>query len=285
MQKFYLIFIFLYVTCITNAQTKEYSLERCNELLTSNNISECIIECEKVLFYSNIPSEHKQALFIKGNVLKNQKDYRKAADVFSQIKINSPKDSLFYSKTYEISLCYYLVGQYNEAINNIKQWEIYNPNKITLDLLVLKTLCMNSLFDFSNAKNELGSYFENQGINSEVRERFDELYKKRKLPKKRNPELAENLSMILPGLGQCYSSRWGEGAVSFLLNAGALSFGIYHIYYKYYFTGYVVGFTLLNKFHSGGKRRAYILAETKNKKSISRFNEKLVTLYEELVKH
>lgn len=282
MLKYYLTFIFLCATFIINSQNIPYSLNNCNQLLKSNKHIECIIECERVLFHSNSPREQKQALSIKGKALKNQHQFSKAAETFQQIRITSSKDTLFNEKFYEEALCNYLAGNFENTINIIQQFEFLSNNKIsTSDIILIKILSLNSLFKFEESKELLLKYLNFTNSNDKIIATVNNLYKKRNIPKKKNPELAKNMSMIIPGLGHIYADRWIEGGISLALNAGALAFGIYHIYYGYYFTGYVVGFSLLHKFHSGGMKRSYILVETKNKKNIANFNKQFLSFWEQ----
>jgi len=277
MLKYFLIYIFLCVTYITNAQNTNYSIDKCNNYLKNSQYLDCIIECERILFYTDSLNIKKQALLIKGLAEKKQHKYTKASETFSQLRITNPNDSLFTIKTYQTALCNYLAENYEEAINTITQWEIFNNQKdINEDIILIKILSLNSLFRFKEAHIEVNKL----NTNSNTVLKLNKLYHKRKTPRRKNPELSKNMSMIIPGLGQCYSSRWVEGGVSFILNAGALAFGGYHIYQGYYFTGYITGFTLLHKFHSGGMKRSATLAETRNKKNIIKYNQKFIEIWE-----
>lgn len=282
MPRFYLTFIFLCVIFIINAEnTEHFSIERADSFLIKGNYLDCIIECEKILYYSKSADLHRDALIIKGEALKIQGEYHKAAESFNQIRILSPDDSLFHLKIYELALCQYLAGDHNNVLTTITKWEQYNNKKnLPADILLVKVLAQNSLFQFSEAYQELSEWLQQ---NNYASREFERLYKKRSCPKKKNPEHAKNMSMIIPGLGQFYSSRCIEGGISFILNAGALTFGVYHIYLGYYFTGYVTGFTLLHKFHSGGMRRSEVLAKTKNEKNIIEFNKKFINIWKETI--
>ncbi|GAF05901.1 hypothetical protein [Saccharicrinis fermentans] len=283
MQKSCLIFIFLCVTFIINSQNHNYSLEYCWKLLSENKHTECVIECERVLFYSGSPEDQKNALFIKGLSLKQQLDFNKAADTFNQIRITSSESTFFNEKFYEQSLCNYLAGDFENALTNINQYEyLSHGDTIPNEILLVKILSLNSLFHFEDAKNATLALITNNNLNSELINSTENLFRRKNCPRKKNPEKAKNLSMIVPGLGHIYAGRWVEGGISFVLNAGALSFGLYNIYIEYYFTGYVIGFTLLNKFHSGGMKRSYILAETKNKRNIVNFNQHFLELWRQI---
>ncbi len=285
MQKSCLTFIFLCVTFTISSQNNNYSLEYCQELLNNNKHTECIIECERVLFYSSLPEDQKKALYLKGLSLKQQLDFNKAAETFNQIRITSISDTLYTNKFYEESLCNYLAGNFETALTNINQYEYLSSNKIIPgSILMVKILCLNSMFEFEEAKNTTLTLIRNNHLDSTLICDTKDLYRRKNYPRKKNPETAKNLSMVMPGLGHIYSGRWVEGSISFVLNAGALTFGIYNIYINYYFTGYVIGFTLLNKFHSGGMKRSYILAETKNERNISHFNKRFLELWKQINK-
>lgn len=56
------------------------------------------------------------------------------------------------------------------------------------------------------------------------------------------------------------------------MNAGLLGFSLYEFYTKFYFTGYMVGLTSLNKIYHSGMHRANILATETNKITMNKFN-------------
>jgi len=56
------------------------------------------------------------------------------------------------------------------------------------------------------------------------------------------------------------------------MNAGLLGFSLYEFYTKFYFTGYLVGLTSLNKIYHSGMHRANILATETNKIAMNKFN-------------
>ncbi|MEZ5199231.1 MAG: hypothetical protein R2764_23450, partial [Bacteroidales bacterium] len=75
---------------------------------------------------------------------------------------------------------------------------------------------------------------------------------------------AENWSRFIPGTGQIYAGRAGEGTVNFLINASVLTFAGFQVYNGFYITGYLAGLGFFNKTYHGGIKRAGVLASYKN---------------------
>lgn len=186
--------------------------------------------------------------------------------------IRDPEDTLFTMRAYELALAQYMTEDYQDALNTIENCVIMlQEGKTAVQrLLTLKVLCHNHLFQFKKAEEVL-SQMQHQTSKEQSKIYASAIQKYSDSPKYKDPEKARHLS-ILPGLGQVYTGKVVEGGISFLLNASALSFGAWQVYSGHYFTGYVVGVTLLQKFHSGGQHRAELLAIQKNRKNILEFN-------------
>ncbi len=191
--------------------------------------------------------------------------------------IRAPEDTLFTMRAYELALAQYMTEDYQDALNTLENCVIMlsEENTATGSLLTLKALCHNQLFQFDEGERTLIQL--QQLVPEEQAILYAKAIKKYEdTPKYKDPEKARHLS-LLPGLGQVYTGKVFEGGISFLLNASALGFGAWQVYSGYYFTGYVVGVTLLQKFHSGGQHRAELLAVQKNRKNILEFNTEITT--------
>jgi hypothetical protein len=107
---------------------------------------------------------------------------------------------------------------------------------------------------------------------AEMQQMVNNLYSRRNLPRIRSIKKAENWSRFLPGSGQIYAGKTGEGIVNFLLNASILAFSAQQAYNGFYITGYLAGLGFFNKTYQGGIKRSGILASQKNKELIVNFN-------------
>ncbi len=202
--------------------------------------------------------------------------YEKTEEELNRIGIRNPNDTLFPLKAYEMAFAQYMTGNYQGTLSTIETYGVMISGKhaVMPGLLTVKVLCYNHLFEFEKAQNTLQQLAKIS--NSRDSLRYTGLLKYyQDAPRHKNPETARYLS-ILPGLGQVYCGKVFEGGLSFLLNASALGFGAWEVYSGYYFTGYVVGVTLLQKFHSGGQHRAELLAKQVNKMNILEFNQLIV---------
>lgn len=207
-------------------------------------------------------------------IFKKRRAYNNAIATIERINLRNPSNPLFAKKAYQLAFCQYMAGNYQDAIGTIDLYNSMLADDIECKqkLLKLKVFSHNHLFEFEEARKTLGELKkhtdEDLSIN-QIQSLYDDA------PNYKNPEKAKHLS-ILPGLGQVYCGDFFEGSMNFLLNASALGFGAWQVYSGYYFTGYVVGITLLQKFHSGGQHRAQILARQKNRENALKFNVKIV---------
>ncbi|PZX16878.1 hypothetical protein LX69_01692 [Breznakibacter xylanolyticus] len=279
MRKFFSIFISLCVIYTIDVHSQSLPVfNRVDSLMLAGSFFQASIECDRVMFNSDSMELNRIALLKKAYAQKSMGNYEKAIELLTQFRpANNHQDSLWVVKFSELALCHFLDKNFESSLaalagirnESIKSEQFY-------DIRLLKIVNLNSLYRFEEAKELMESAFVDCHLDCS---QVDMIYRKRYLPKRRNPETAKNLSMIIPGSGHVYSGRFGEGGINFLLNAGALSFGVYHIYYGYFFSGYVIGFTLLHKFHSGGMHRAEILAEAKNLRDMTRFNESVINCF------
>lgn len=268
--------MFLCVTFSTSARENRSSdiFDKADSVVNTGNLLAGMVELERIVFQSNDIGIQRLAIFKKAMLRKQQAEYQKATNELERIGIRNPQDSLFAMKAYQLAFCHYMAGEYKDALGTIDLYGTILDDKAPekQDLLKLKVLCHNHLFEFEKAKSTIKELDQKQ-----PQKNLDHLLSfYDQAPRLKDPEKARHLS-IIPGLGQAYSGKILEGSVSFLLNASALGYGVWQVYSGYYFTGYVVGVTLLQKFHSGGQHRAEILAKQKNKENALNFNQKVIS--------
>ena len=235
-----------------------------------------LVEYERIVYQNQDAGIKKQAIFKKALVYKAMGNYEKTEEELNRIGIRNPTDTLFPLKAYEMAFAQYMTGYYQAALSTIETYGVMisGEHKVMPGLLTLKILCYNQLFKFNMAEKTIHQLAGLSDTSDSLK--YTNLLKYyEKAPRFKNPETAKHLS-ILPGLGQVYCGKVFEGGLSFLLNASALGFGAWEVYSGYYLTGYVVGVTLLQKFHSGGQHRAELLAKQVNEKNILEFNQLIV---------
>lgn len=247
-------------------------------MAVSGNMTGSAVEYERIVFFSDDADSKREAIYKKALAYKNAGKYEKASVTLERLNIRNPEDTLFAQKNYQLAFCQYMNGNYNDAINTIELYEAISSKENTIKpkILTIKIFCYNHLFEFDKANETLTKLEKLSNTNGNFQE-IKNMYVNS--PKYKNPEKARHLS-LLPGLGQVYCGEIVEGSFNFLLNASALGFGAWQVWNGYYFTGYVVGVTLLQKFHSGGQHRAEIIAREKNIENASEFNRKIIQKFD-----
>ena len=245
------------------------------------------IEYERIIFYSKDVNEIIKAKYSKALCYRFLNDNERAVNELQNINIINLNKSLREKIIYERVFNLYCLKKYNEALINIERFSLYeNKTSDSRNLIPYNILCLNSLMEWDKGRKVFIQHIEGLDIDkdkkNEYTERVGKLYSKKNIPKYYNPEKASNLSRFIPGAGQFYTGNIKEGFFAFGMNAGLAALGIYHLYYKYYFTAYVVGFGLFYESYSGGMRRVEILAESKNTETMDKFNKKCIALLIEI---
>jgi len=239
---------------------------------------------EKTLFDQNqqVDTVSSDSLRLLTNTLLYQKiQCQKTLRVFEdawqtaqRFDFNELNDTLQFKLRYEGALCGYLSQRYNEAYGQIQQTRFYiRDTTLTASLDVLEILTLNELERWEESKMIFARYVTRNQLTIQVDNLYDFLKKKPK-----NPEKAQLLSFLLPGLGQIYAGYPKEGFVSVGLQALSLGFGVYHVLNHYYLIGFFTGAGLLQTFYFGGARRSGIMAEETNRKRKARNNQKIRAL-------
>lgn len=257
--------------------------QKADSLFAAGLFFQSTIEYERILFEYEAPGVQREALIKKAMALKNQERYTEAIRELNRIAIRSANDTLLATRTYHLAVCHYLNGNYQETLAIIDMYEYaLDGHPLLYDILIIKTLSNNHLFKFEDAEISLRQITEQQAHESNTLNNIlADIYERGKTPRYRNPERAHDFSIVIPGSGHLYAGAFGEGAINFLLNASALSFGVWQVYTGYYFTGYVVGVTFLERFHTGGKKRSSVLAEIKNIENTNKLNMKILNAIKE----
>jgi TM2 domain-containing membrane protein YozV len=163
--------------------------------------------------------------------------------------------SHYYKST---ALCAYLNQETDNALSIIRQYELTDSLGLVHDTAaqLLKCLILLSKDDYTN----LAKSFSQLEVNFKIPEahtiEIDSMIAVGKNLKLKSAKKAAFLSAIIPGSGQMYTGHVEEGIINFGLNLATLSFTVFCIYKGYYATGILVGYTLFQRFYTGGLRRA-----------------------------
>jgi hypothetical protein len=235
---------------------------------------------EKAIFDQNQASSDdfriltNQILHKKIQCQKALRTFEDAWQTAQRFDLNESNDTLQFKLRYEGALCGYLSQRYNEAFGQIQQTHFYiQDSSLTASLDVLEILTLNELERWTESKAVFSRYVTRNQLKVNVGELYEFLKKKPK-----NPDKAQLLSFLMPGLGQVYAGYPLEGLSSAGLQALALGFGVYHVLNKYYLIGFFTGAGLFQTFYFGGARRASMMAEETNRKRKARNNERIRAL-------
>ena len=256
------------------------SEEKCDSLFTKGDFFEASIEYERLLFSAKKPEKVNFYKYKKALCYKNLGQFKRAINELQPIYFSNPEDSLYRFVSYEQSLCFYMNGDFTRALWKIDEYFHRSKDSATFEyFLPIKVLCLNSTYRWKEAEQSFLQYLQMQNFELQKQNEFEqkviELYRKKNRPRIKSEKKAKNLSRFVPGLGQMYAGKGGEGVINFLINAAVLTFAGVQIYNEFYITGYLAGLGFFNKTYHGGMRRAANLASQNNKKVTIQFNHKI----------
>lgn len=253
-----------------------------DSLYASGQYFEASIEYEQMIFNAKSQADLYYFKYKKALCYKQLKKFNRALDELQPMYFSNTGDSLFLRVCYEQSLCFYLNEEPAKALWKIDEYFHRSADSASFNLfLPIKLLCLNESFQWNEAHECFKQFIEMQHFapekKAEVLQMVNKLYKKRNIPHIKSLKKAENWSRFLPGFGQIYAGKTGEGIVNFLINTTILAFAAQQAYNGFYITGYLAGLGFFNKTYHGGIKRAGILATQKNKELIVGFNSEINT--------
>ncbi len=271
--KFFFSFIFL---CGIFLSSKASGLKG-DSLYASGQYFEASIEYERMIFKAESQANLYYFKYKKALCYKQLKNFNRALDELQSIYLPNSSDSLFQRVCYQQSLCFYLDGEPTKALWKIDEYFHRSADSASFRLFMpVKILCLNETMQWNEAKECFMRFIQMQNFKpekeAEMQQVVNNIYKKKNLPHIKSIKKAENWSRFLPGSGQIYAGKTGEGIVNFLINASILAFSANQAYNGFYITGYLAGLGFFNKTYHGGIKRSGILASQKNKELIVNFN-------------
>lgn len=251
-----------------------------DSLYVKGHYFEASVEYERQLFESTDNSAVYALRYKKALCYKKLRNFDRSVDELQSIFFANVTDSLFQRVFYELSLCYYLNGEPFKALGKIEEYFHRSTDSTTFQVFMpLKIRCLNETQQWDRAKENFDQYVKMQNFapdkETEILEIVNALYSKPNLPRLRSAEKAENWSRFVPGAGQIYAGKTGEGVLNLLINSSIIAFAGHQFIHKYYITGYLAGLGFFNKTYHGGMKRAATLASQKNKELLIHFNSQV----------
>ena len=271
--KFFFSFIFLCGIFLSSQATGL----KADSLYASGKYFEASIEYERMIFNAESQADLYSCKYKKALCYKQLGNFVRAIDELQPMYFTHSNDSLFQRVCYEQSLCFYLNGEPSKALWKIDEYFHRSADTALYRFFMpVRLLCLNETLQWSEAQECFARFIQMQDFTpekeAEMQQIVDNLYTKRNLPHIKSIKKAENWSRFIPGSGQIYAGKTGEGVVNFLLNASILAFSAQQVYNGFYITGYLAGLGFFNKTYQGGIKRSGILASQKNKELIVSFN-------------
>ncbi len=277
--RFFFSFIFLcaiFFNCRAQDNTGD-------SLFVSGKYFEASIEYERMIFYSEHPARLNFLKYKKALCYKQMKNFGQAIEELQTIYFPNFNDSLLQKVYYLQSLCLYLNQEPTKALWKIDEYLSVKADTASFRFfLPLKILCLNETLKWKESQECFKQFIQMQKFSfeksSEMVQNINELYKKKNRPHIKSIKSAENWSRFIPGSGQIYARKTGEGIANFLLNTSILALSAQQALSGFYITGYLAGLGMFNKTYQGGIKRSGILASRNNKEQIVNFNIKISEL-------
>ncbi|HRY97986.1 MAG TPA: hypothetical protein P5550_02915 [Bacteroidales bacterium] len=245
------------------------------------------IEYERFLYHYPTDPAFPRVKLQKALCYRHVGNYESALRELAEISILRTDEALLSRIYYERSLNHYLLGQDHEALLNLSRIQLgAGDDSLKQAVWPLTILASNRLRNFDTAHVMLGELVRLSTLPASRKHalqlKVDSLYAAKHLPRAFSPQRARHLSQFVPGAGQAWSGHPGEGAVSLLLNAALLGFGVHQLWFSYYWTAYIAAFTVFNKTYFGGMERAEFLAGAETLNRMAEFNEDVLEVLREV---
>jgi tetratricopeptide (TPR) repeat protein len=234
------------------------------------------IAWEQRFFEAAATMEKVAARLHKVSCLKQCGLFHEALESLDQLPLFGLDDSLRAEVFYQKAFCAYLDGRFEDAAFYMEELKyslpLYGSRPRTT---LLYALTCNETGMYAKARFAASEFLDSLHFSHDSEEyiQLQRLYAPSALPIILKPGKAGMMSTFIPGLGQMFSGRAGEGAVSFLFNAGSLTLGTIAVLNGYYFSGYLIGAGLFQRFYFGGIKRSQFLAEKRNYELSRKFND------------
>jgi hypothetical protein len=230
---------------------------------------------ERVLFKNAVsPETYNLILLKKAYCFKAEGKFDEAYKVLTKASVYEVSDSIKFLLYYETALNAYLSNKPDISFGTIQEFN-YNlsDDRYKNQLLFLEILSLNELKQWSEAENKFLKYLQISNL-PDQHDAYNEIlnHKFKKIKK------AENLSYVLPGVGQMYAGYPLRGLLSGGIQVGLIYFSVTSFLNGYFFSGTFTGVALFYMFYNGGARYAAKLATKNNEEKSLAFNNKIKQL-------
>ncbi len=244
------------------------------------------VEYERVVYSDFSLLNVNHALMKKSLCYKQAGQFDKAASTLDRIMMYALPELKVKNVLYEKILCNYLAGNHEAAASYIAEVKAVATDFDEDDLL-LHTLVYNECGRWDEAESsalELVNTAVGESPSDSIRvaalSTVENYYDR--IPKIKNRQTAFFLSFI-PGLGQTYAGKTGEGCLSLLLNAAVLSFGIWQGVDAHYATAILGAGIPFSYTYLGGFERSETLVDNYNREVCRVYNDKIKFILMELL--
>ena len=237
------------------------------------------VEAERIFFHTDERITRMQALLARTWALKHLGEFDQA---FENLRRASPRDlppELQYRIHHERALLMYLREDWEGVLAEsarLKQM-VRNPDWQLLSGY-LSVLALLELERWEEAEAEMQAYLGKLGMPASLSASLSA-----SPPDRLNPRKAALLSTFIPGSGQMYAGKTGEGLGSLGLQLAALGWGAYNVYTGYYVTALFTGGGLFQAFYFGGIERAEYHAVERNRTESGKYKREVTAWFLELI--
>lgn len=204
-------------------------LDFADQLYASANYQESITEYQRFTFFHPDHPLAFYAFYQSGMAYKNQADWQGAIAMLKRSLNLKPAQKLSPLIRYQLAFCYLANGDYDlgqlELFKLLKSPDSSRTIKPAAAILYGMTLVRkqdwgNSRTVFQQLSKDLAADSSGHHFFNDIDQTFEQLIQMRR----KSPSTARWLSTFLPGAGQIYAGKYGNGLNALLLNAATSYF-------------------------------------------------------------
>lgn len=271
----------------TETQSQVSVFRTADSLMKLHAYREASVELEKALFFHGTPEVKTAVLLKKAECYKHLHLFEKSLETLNRIFLPGEPVEIVFQVRYEKALVLYLGGQPGRSLAELELAAgNVSGNEEDARRLFLQALCQCELNQWEEARKSVLVYLNGLEADSATLKKtvthLEELFSRKKLTRQLSPGKAKTISMFIPGGGQFYAGKIGEGLFSFGLHGTLFFFGIHQFANKFYFTGYTAGFGLFQRIYTGNLQRVQDLVNEVNAAKKDKFLEELMAILTEI---
>jgi len=191
-------------------------------LYKNKEYSAAIIELNRFLYLYPENPVKDMIFYMIGMCYTGKKEWEKSIPIFRNVISNYPKGKFVDKSQYRLAECYYNLGDFERAVTEFEKVETDFPeSSLKDDARFMCGLCFFLDRNWDNASNKFNSLLKDYPDSKLVpaAEKLINKCEKSKYLKYKSHIKSAILSTIIPGTGQIYAHRTGDGISSFFINA------------------------------------------------------------------